>query len=88
MSFHFYVAHPGPPLVLSFGEMMEYLRSLLETGTDVKVDGSSLLQNQATQPRRACLFLGMLEMARDQQVQIEQNEGFGRIWLTRGLPRP
>jgi len=39
-------------------------------------------RSELTGARRACLFLGMLEMARDQLVTIEQNEEFGAIWVT------
>lgn len=51
-------------------EMMDYLRHQLAAG-------------QATASRRSCLFLGMLEMARDQQVERQQNEIFGPIWISR-----
>lgn len=62
-------------------EMMDYLRNQLATA-DGRLDGVGLLEGQATASRRASLFLGMLEMARDQQVELQQNEIFGRIWLS------
>jgi segregation and condensation protein A len=63
-------------------EMMDYLREQLAVG-DGKLDGSALLENQATAARRSCLFLGMLEMAGNRQVQLQQNELFGplSIWI-------
>jgi segregation and condensation protein A len=65
--------------VVSVVEMIEYLRSLLEI--NLKLDGVALLQTQETASRRSCLFLGMLEMARAGECEIEQNESFGDIWL-------
>jgi segregation and condensation protein A len=64
---------------VTVGEMIDYLRARL--GADGVLDGVSLLQSQATASRRSCLFLGMLEMARDQQLEIQQNEMFGAISL-------
>jgi len=65
----------------SVAEMIEYLRTHLAT-EDERIDGDRLLQGQPTASRRACLFLGMLEMVRHEEMQIEQNESFGAIWLT------
>ena len=68
-------------------EMMEYLRDQLAMA-DGRLDGIGLLESQATASRRCCLFLGMLEMARDQQVELQQDEIFGPIWLsTRRMDR-
>jgi segregation and condensation protein A len=72
------------PEGVTVGEMIEYLRSKL-SGRDLTLDGAELLQEQLTVSRRCCLFLGMLEMAREQQLQIEQKETFGPILLTRSL---
>jgi len=38
--------------------------------------------------RRACLFLGMLEMAREGECQLTQNELFGPIEIARGQTWP
>ncbi|HEX3876316.1 MAG TPA: segregation/condensation protein A [Bryobacteraceae bacterium] len=61
-------------------EMMDYLREQLAAG-DGRFDGVGLLESQATASRRSCLFLGMLEMARDHQIELQQNELFGPILL-------
>ena len=67
-------------------EMMDYLRDQL-AAEDGRLDGVGLLESQATASRRSCLFLGMLEMARDQQVEIQQDEMFGRIWISASRTR-
>ena len=66
--------------------MIRYLEEQLATADEGKLDGTALLQDQSTNGRRACLFCGMLELARLQQVDIEQNELFGGISL-RGAPQ-
>ena len=62
-------------------EMTEYLRAQLAGAGKVPADGLRLLQDQPTASRRACLFLGMLEMARAEQLRIEQQEAFAPLWL-------
>jgi segregation and condensation protein A len=61
-------------------EMMEYLREKLASGNG-KLDGIGLLGNQATASRRSCLFLGMLEMAGNRQIELLQNEVFGPLFI-------
>ena len=70
---------------VTVGEMMDYLRDQL-AAADGRLEGVGLLASQATPSRRACLFLAMLEMARDQQVELQQEEEFGAILLI-GLGR-
>ena len=65
-------------------EMVDYLRDQIVAGTG-RLEGIGLMERQATASRRSCLFLGMLEMARDQQIEVQQDEIFGPIWL---LARP
>jgi segregation and condensation protein A len=62
-------------------QMMDYLGRHL-ADRDSSVDGARLLREQPTASRRACLFLGMLEMVRNRQLELEQNEIFGPLWLT------
>src|SRR5581483_1788598 len=62
-------------------EMMDYLRDQLAAGTG-RLEGTGLMERQATASRRSCLFLGMLEMARDQQIEVQQDETFGPIWIS------
>ena len=59
-------------------DMMDYLRDQLAAAGG-RLDGVGLLEVQANASRRSCLFLGMLEMARDQQIEIQQDEIFGPI---------
>jgi len=68
---------------VSVMEMISYLRARLPE-EDVRLDGVRLLGEQANASRRACLFLGMLQMAADQELQLEQNVEFGPIWLSCG----
>jgi segregation and condensation protein A len=63
-------------------EMVDYLRDQLAAG-DGRLDGVGLLESQATASRRSCLFLGMLEMARNLQLELQQDEVFGSILLSR-----
>ncbi len=65
----------------TISEMMDYLRDQLAAGNG-KLDGVVLLQSQASASRRSCLFLGMLEMVRDQRIEVQQNEIFGPIWIS------
>lgn len=68
--------------------MMDYLRDQVAVGNG-RLDGAGLLQSQATAARRSCLFprsfLGMLEMVRDREIQLRQDEIFGPILLTRAV---
>ncbi|HEX7362269.1 MAG TPA: segregation/condensation protein A [Bryobacteraceae bacterium] len=64
---------------VTVAQMTEYLRTQLVPGS--KLDGTSLLQTQSSDDRRCCLFLGMLELARDHALDIEQREPFAAIWL-------
>ena len=61
------------------GAMIEYLQGQLGAASGTQLDGTSLLNEQMTASRRSCLFLGMLELAREQQLQMEQWEVFGGI---------
>ncbi|MGH9770113.1 MAG: segregation and condensation protein A [Candidatus Acidiferrales bacterium] len=61
-------------------QMADYLRTQLAPGA--KIDGTSLLHAQPSADRRSCLFLGMLELARDHALEIEQQEPFAAIWLS------
>lgn len=68
-------------------EMMDYLRDQL-AAADGRLDGVRLLESQATASRRSCLFLGMLEMARDQQVEVQQHQIFGPMWVGERVSPP
>jgi segregation and condensation protein A len=66
---------------VTVSQMIEYLRSQFDTASGLKIDAIRLLADQQTASRRCFLFLGMLELARDCQVEIEQHESFGPIML-------
>jgi chromatin segregation and condensation protein Rec8/ScpA/Scc1 (kleisin family) len=70
---------------VTVSEMVEYLRTQLAAAEGLKLDGLRLLGNQPTAARRSCLFLGMLEMACNQQLGVEQEEDFGPISLAHGV---
>ena len=62
--------------------MIDYLWARLGSA-DVTLDGATLIHEQPCASRKANLFLGMLELVRDQQLQIEQSEFCGPAWLSR-----
>ena len=66
---------------VSVAGMIDYLRVRLAACDGAKMDGVALLLDQPTASHRASLFLGMLEMAREQELQIDQSKSFGPIWL-------
>jgi chromatin segregation and condensation protein Rec8/ScpA/Scc1 (kleisin family) len=65
---------------VTVGEMLDYLQDQLATAGG-SLEGIALLEHQPTPSRRACLFLAMLELARDQQLELQQEEGFGPMLL-------
>jgi segregation and condensation protein A len=65
---------------VTIGDMIHHLRGLLSSQGCLEAVG--LLQSEPNVARRCCMFLGMLEMAREQEVDIQQDEAFGLIHLT------
>jgi segregation and condensation protein A len=74
------VAFVVEPDDASVAEMIEFLRAQL-AAEDPPVEGLSILRSVRSPSRRSCLFLGILEMARSRQLEIEQNVAFGPIHL-------
>lgn len=72
---------------ITVAEMSEYLRAQLTAGGS-ELDASRLFAQQTNPLRRVCLFLAMLEMARDRQLRILQAEEFAAILLAPPLPIP
>lgn len=65
---------------VTVGDMIYHLRGLLsERG---KLEGVALLESEPDMARRCCMFLGMLEMAREREIDLQQDEVFGVIRLT------
>ena len=69
------------PEDVTIEEMCEYLQERI-AGCG-QVEGVSLLSTAPTAAHRSSLFLGMLEMVRRGDLEIQQEEGFGPFWLTR-----
>jgi segregation and condensation protein A len=60
--------------------MMEYLLARLGLA-DMTLDGAKVIDEQPTVSHKACLFLGMMELVRNQEINLEQGEHFGSIAL-------
>lgn len=67
---------------VTVSDMIDYLWTRLGSA-ETTLDGASLIHEQPTASRKASLFLGILELVRDQQLQIEQREFCGPAWLFR-----
>lgn len=67
---------------VTVSQMVDYLRTQLPSGTSDRVEVGKLLLEQPTSGHRACLFLGMLEMARGQELELDQSETFGPLWIS------
>ncbi len=67
---------------VTVSDMIDYLWARLGS-VDVTLDGATLIHEQPCASRKANLFLGMLELVRDQQLQVEQSEFCGPVWLSR-----
>ena len=67
---------------VTVSDMIDYLWTRLGPA-EATLDGASLIHEQPSASRKASLFLGMLELVRDQQLQIEQKEFCGAAWLCR-----
>ena len=63
--------------------MSDWLRAELAASGGRPLEGLALLNQQPSLSRRNCLFLGMLEMARGQEIEIEQREHFGFLSIQR-----
>ena len=68
---------------VTLSEMSDYLRSQIPLWHDGGIEGTTLLSDQHSPSRRACLFLGMLDLAQQQVIEVQQDESFGEFWLRR-----
>jgi segregation and condensation protein A len=64
-------------------EMGQYLRTQVAAAPGFGLDGLRLLEDQPSVSRRCCLFLALLEMVRDRQIEVIQNETFGPFSVAR-----
>ena len=71
-------ATPEPVTVALMSDM---LRGHLAEAETLPLDALPLLLGQPTDAHRACLFLGLLEMVRGQEITARQDEGGGSIWV-------
>ncbi len=63
-------------------EMTAWLRERLELAPPgAPVEATGLLREQETSSRRACLFLGILELVRAGEIALSQPEAWGEIWV-------
>jgi segregation and condensation protein A len=66
---------------VSVSEMIVYLQNQFTAAGGERLDGIRLLDVQTSVTRRSCLFLAMLEMARNRKLEILQNGSFAPISL-------
>ena len=64
---------------VTVGAMAVWLQRQL--AAEEPLDGTRLLAQQPSLARRSCLFLAVLELVRDQQIQLEQQEAFAPMLL-------
>lgn len=80
-------ARRQPPLEVSAEEatteeMMVWFRSRLANHAGELLDATALLHEQESPARKNTLFLAMLEAARNQEVALQQEEVFARIFCS------
>ena len=68
---------------VSVSQMVQYLHRQISAMPGIHIDGLLLLESQSSASRRCCLFLGMLEMARDRRIGIEQSQCFGPLAISK-----
>jgi len=73
-------ATPEPVTVALMSDM---LRGHLAEAETLPVDALPFLLSQPSAAHRACLFLGLLEMVRDQEIAVWQHEAEEEIWIAR-----
>jgi len=61
--------------------MSQLLRDSLGHTESGVLDAARLLREQPSAGRRACLFLGMLEMTRASEVELSQERAWEEIWV-------
>ncbi len=66
---------------VTVAEMSQLLRDSLRITESGVLDVALLLREQPTAARRACLFLGMLEMTQAQEVEVSQERAWEEIWV-------
>jgi len=67
---------------VTVAEMSQLLRTALAQNEEGgPLNGTQLIHEQTTSARRACLFLGLLEMARACQIHLSQEKSFEEIWV-------
>jgi segregation and condensation protein A len=70
-----------PPESVSVAEMMAWLEQRLDVHP-TGLEAGPLLEDQPDASHRSALFLAMLEMANSRRIDLDQQECFGRIWMS------
>ena len=68
---------------VTVAQMSQVLRARLAQAASLPIDALPLLEQQPSLGHRAALFLGLLEMVRDQEITAEQAEAFQSVWIGR-----
>ena len=69
------------PETMTVEAMSQLLRESLGRAESGVLEATLLLREQPTPARRACLFLGLLEMTRAHEVAVSQEQAWGEIWV-------
>ena len=67
--------------LVTVAQMSQVLRDCLAQAESLPVDALPLLDSQPTPAHHFALFLGLLEMVRDQEITAEQMEDFESVWI-------
>ena len=72
---------------VTVAEMCDALRQYLGQAETLPVDALPLIAQQPTRAHLSALFLGLLEMVRNQELTVEQTEEFTSVWVNLGESR-
>ena len=78
---HWHETFDAAPEPVTVAQMSDVLRGYLAQAATLPLDALPLLLGQPTGAHRACLFLGLLEMVRGQEIAVQQDEAGGSIWV-------
>ena len=70
---------------VTVAQMSQVVRDYLAQAESAPVDALPLLATQPSPAHRSALFLGLLEMVRDQEITCEQEELFGSVWMENSI---
>ena len=70
------------PESATVAEMSQVLREYVGQAETLPVDALPFLDRQPSPAHRSALFLGLLELIRDQEIAADQPKEFGSIWVS------